>query len=83
MKLDNANQFFTDDEMKYVLLVAVYGRQEGLDKLRQLRIDNASSDMRELHASVIGKMERMTDEDFDAVDFVGFLERCMEENKKR
>ena len=70
---------FTDEEMKIVLLVAVYGRQEGLDKLRQLRIDNVPQDMKDLHASVIGKMEKMTDGEFAAIDFVGFLESFMEE----
>ena len=77
MKLDNANQFFTDDEMRYVLLVAVYGRREGLDKLRQMKIDGVAEAMQTLHGSVIGKMERLSDEDFNNVDFISFLERCM------
>ena len=76
-----ANSVFTEDELAYLSMVAVHGREGALKRLRRMKIDGVSEEMKMLHGSVIGKMEHLSDEDFDNVDIIGFLERCMEANK--
>jgi hypothetical protein len=75
--MQDAGSVFTDDELGLLCLCAVGGRQSAICKLEQMALTGVSADFCAMHTSLVQKLKHMSDADYAAIDFVGYLDRCV------